>query len=87
MTTTNFTDFQTPILASWLNDVNTKTYSGNTQLSAAAVAGTAGTVILGSSVATTIGATGGASALPANPLGYLIAYVAGTQVKIPYYTA
>ena len=32
-----------------------------------------------------IGAAGGASSLPATPLGYLIAYVGSTPVKIPYY--
>jgi hypothetical protein len=35
--------------------------------------------------ATTIGAAGGASALPATPLGYLIIKVGGTDRKIPYY--
>lgn len=35
--------------------------------------------------ATTIGAAGGASALPATPLGYIIIEIAGTQRKIPYY--
>jgi hypothetical protein len=39
----------------------------------------------GATTASTVGAAGAASALPANPLGYLIANVAGTQVKIPYY--
>lgn len=34
---------------------------------------------------TTVGAAGGASALPATPLGYLIAIVGTTTVKIPYY--
>jgi hypothetical protein len=41
----------------------------------------------GSTVATTVGAAGAATALPANPLGYLIANVAGTAVKIPYYNS
>lgn len=35
--------------------------------------------------ATTIGAAGGASALPATPLGYVIIKIAGTDRKIPYY--
>jgi hypothetical protein len=35
--------------------------------------------------ATTVGAAGGASALPATPLGYVIVKIAGTDVKIPYY--
>lgn len=29
----------------------------------------------------------GAATLPANPLGYLTAYVGATAVKIPYYKA
>ena len=34
---------------------------------------------------TTVGATGAASVLPANPLGYIIAFVGATKVAIPYY--
>jgi hypothetical protein len=34
-----------------------------------------------------VGATGAASALPANPLGYLVAHVGTTEVRIPYYNA
>ena len=48
---------------------------------AAAVA--VGSVQYGAQTAAT--ATAGAAALPANPLGFLIAYVGATQVKIPYY--
>jgi hypothetical protein len=53
----------------------------------AASAGVASTTTIGSTTATTVGATGAASALPALPLGYIIAHVGTTQVKIPYYTA
>jgi hypothetical protein len=35
--------------------------------------------------ATTVGAAGGASALPATPLGYMTISLDGTNVKIPYY--
>lgn len=35
---------------------------------------------------TTVGAAGGASALPATPVGYLPVSIAGTQFLIPYYT-
>jgi len=35
--------------------------------------------------ATTVGAAGGASALPATPLGYVIIKIAGTDRKIPFY--
>jgi len=45
----------------------------------------AGHIRIGATHATTVGAAGGASALPATPLGYLIINVEGTQVKIPYY--
>ena len=64
--------------------------SGNLQLTSAAASvggGTANFVSLGSTTAATVGAAGAASALPATPLGYLIAYVGTTQVKIPYYNA
>jgi len=53
----------------------------------AASAGAASTTTIGSTTATTVGAAGGASALPATPLGYIIAHVGTTQVKIPYYNA
>jgi hypothetical protein len=35
--------------------------------------------------AATVGAAGAASALPANPVGYVIIKIAGTDYKIPYY--
>lgn len=46
-----------------------------------------GDLTLGSpSTETTVGAAGGASALPATPLGYLFINLSGTgPVKIPYY--
>lgn len=43
------------------------------------------TLRLNTTTATTIGAAGGASALPATPLGYVTANVNGTAVKFPYY--
>lgn len=46
-----------------------------------------GQVGLGSSVQTTVGSAGAASALPANPTGYLIINVAGTNRVVPYYAA
>jgi hypothetical protein len=54
-------------------------------LTAAAPTVSAGQIGLGSTHATTVGAAGGATALPATPLGYIIANVDGTQVKIPYF--
>jgi hypothetical protein len=53
----------------------------------AASAGAASTTTIGSTTATTVGATGAASALPANPLGYIVAHVGTTEVRIPYYNA
>ena len=51
----------------------------------AAAAGVTGETVIGGTTATTVGAAGGASALPATPLGYVIGYVGGTAVKLPYY--
>jgi len=62
-------------------------HMGNAQLSTVAATAPAGTVNIGGTVSSTVGAAGAASALPVNPLGYLIANVAGTQVKIPYYNS
>jgi hypothetical protein len=61
--------------------------SDTLRLTAAAPAVAPSQVGFGATVATTVGAAGGASALPATPLGYLIANVAGTAVKIPYYNS
>lgn len=54
-------------------------------LLAAATAGSGSDVYLGGTTQTTIGANGAASALTANPLGYLIAYKGTTKIVIPYY--
>ena len=40
-----------------------------------------------SNTATTVGAAGGASALPATPTGYLKIDIGGTEYKVPYYAA
>lgn len=50
-----------------------------------AASGVAGTLGLGNETASTVGSAGGASSLPITPLGYLIAYIGTTPVKIPYY--
>jgi hypothetical protein len=50
-----------------------------------AITAAAGAVSYGGTTATTVGAAGGASLLPATPLGYIIVNVAGTTAKIPYY--
>lgn len=40
----------------------------------------------GGDTQTTVGAAGGASALPATPTGYFVITIAGTEVVVPYYT-
>lgn len=52
-----------------------------------AAAQTGSNIELGGTTQTTIGANGAASALTANPLGYLIAYKGATKIVIPYYNA
>ncbi len=47
----------------------------------------AGEISYSGATATTVGAAGGASALPLTPLGYIIVNVAGTAAKIPYYNS
>ena len=61
--------------------------TGPLTLEASALATTAGNLQLGKSTDTAVGIAGGASALPATPLGYLIAFIGATQIKIPYYNA
>jgi hypothetical protein len=56
-------------------------------LTAVAPTVSASQVGLGSTTASTVGAAGAASALPATPLGYLIINVGGTVAKVPYYNA
>lgn len=47
--------------------------------------GTAGAVTYGAGTQFTVGGAGGASALPATPLGYLRIWIGTTEVAIPYY--
>jgi hypothetical protein len=54
-------------------------------LQAAAAAGAAGEVVLGNTTQSTVGAAGGASALPATPTGYLKFFLGSTQYVLPYY--
>lgn len=55
------------------------------ELRAAAAATDASMVALGNGTQSTVGAAGAASALPANPTGYLRFYLGSTQYVIPYY--
>lgn len=47
--------------------------------------GTAGALTIGIGTQSTVGAAGGAAALPATPLGYLRVWIGTTEVAIPYY--
>ena len=63
-------------------------FRGNNMITAAA-AGTAaaGQIAWGATTQTSVGAAGGATALPATPTGYIIVNVAGTNRIIPFYAA
>ena len=63
----------------------TNLYALNHMSTGVAASVGAGTIAYGGTTATTVGAAGGASALPATPTGYIIVNVAGTQMKVPYY--
>lgn len=63
----------------------TQVDAGRLLLNTTAIAVGAGVVSHGNTVATTVGGAGGASALPATPLGYLVSYIGTQQIKIPYY--
>jgi hypothetical protein len=55
------------------------------RIGVAAGSQSAGVLGLGNGTQTTVGAAGAASALPANPTGYLRAYLGSTHIVIPYY--
>ena len=57
----------------------------NLVLREAAIATDSGDVMLGTSTQTTVGSAGAASALPANPTGYLRFFIGATEFVIPYY--
>lgn len=61
--------------------------TGVVDINGTAASATASHLQLGSSTQSTIGANGAASALTANPLGYLSAYLGTTHIIIPYYNA
>lgn len=58
---------------------------GNARLQNAVGAGAAGQIWLGATTQVTVGAAGGAAALPATPSGYWRIAVAGVQMVVPYY--
>lgn len=47
--------------------------------------GTGTDIVFGATTQTTVGSTGSASLLPANPFGYLVFYKGVTKFAIPYY--
>jgi hypothetical protein len=51
----------------------------------AAATSLTGEIAYGSTTSATVGAAGGASALPATPTGYIIINIAGTDHKVPFY--
>ena len=61
--------------------------TGVVDINGTAASATASHLQLGSTTQSTIGANGAASALTANPLGYLSAYLGSTHIIIPYYNA
>jgi hypothetical protein len=66
---------------------STRITSPTLTLTAVAPTVSANQVGYGATTSTTVGAAGGASALPITPTGYLIVNVAGTAFKIPYYAS
>jgi len=60
---------------------------GNILTTAEFVLAGGGTLSLSQSNTTAVGVAGAATALPANPLGYLRWSLAGTEIRVPYYNA
>lgn len=58
---------------------------GRVTIDSAAAAGTGTELVLGKGTQATVGAAGGASALPATPTGYLRFFIGATEYVIPYY--
>jgi len=61
--------------------------NGTLLVSAGSYSGTAGFATFGFGNQLTVGAAGGAAALPATPNGYLVFYLGTTKFVIPYYNA
>lgn len=67
------------------NGTNFVAITGNVSVSAAASTNSGTILSIGGTQQTTVGAAGGASALPATPLGYLKFAVGLTNIAVPYY--
>lgn len=81
---------QTAALQQWQSSSGTVLAAiegGAVRINSSAQTVGANEISIGSITATTVGSAGGATALPATPLGYLIINVAGTNVKVPYYNS
>ena len=63
--------------------VNTLHVAGTAKVDGVATVGNI--TITAAALATTVGAAGGASALPATPSGYIQITINGTPYKLPYY--
>lgn len=59
--------------------------AGTMTIDSSAAAGTGTQLVIGKGNGTTVGAAGGATALPATPLGYLSFFIGTQQIKVPYY--
>lgn len=57
----------------------------NISVAGAATTQAAGVLSIGNTTQSTVGAAGGASALPATPTGYIKTFIGSTQFVIPYY--
>lgn len=87
---TNNTGFQSQVSAGAFNfgfhatGTAVNAFNGMVNITAAAAAVSSGLGLSGTQE-TTVGATGAASALPANPLGYIVGFIGATKIAIPYY--
>lgn len=60
-------------------------FGGNITVIGAATSQDAGRLSIGATTQSTVGAAGGASALPATPTGYLKMFLGSSQIVVPYY--
>lgn len=68
-----------------LDFVNGLATAGELRATSNATAVAAGQISIGKNTQTTVGAAGGASALPATPTGYLRFFLGATEFVVPYY--
>lgn len=61
--------------------------NGSATIQSGAAAGSGSDLVLGNATQTTVGAAGGASAIPGSPTGYLLFYKGSTKYAIPYYAS